>query len=674
MSRLFYGKLAGSNLKKNKSIYLPYIITAAGMSAVFYIMVAITRDPGINKMPGAAELQMILGMGCGVVGIFATIFLFYTNSFLMKRRKREFGLFHILGMEKRHIGKMMFWETSIVAVISIAGGLLAGVILNKLMVLLLLRITHLDVPFGFHVSVEGLKAAAVLFAVIFAVTLLFNLHQVQKAKPVELLRSSSQGEAEPKTRWLMTIIGIAALAGGYCIAIVTKNPMGALMLFFVAVILVMIGTYCLFTSGSIAVLKMLRRNKNYYYKTSHFTSVSGMIYRMKQNAVGLANICILSTAVLVMISGTVSLYSGMNDIVDSRYPTDISINSRNLTQEHKEALNSLVDQALAENSLEDENRLSYEMLSVAAMKQGKDISMDRSIDYSQSTLAEFFFLTMEEFQKLGGKKAELKEGEALVYAYRGNAKEPVWNINGKELKIKNYIEKEDSGKLHAGLAAVSIYDAYFIILKDDKTLEEITAIQQQAYGDQASMLEHNMYLDVSGTDAQEMACTDRISALLQEYSAQNIPKDSEIWMGRVDSKARNRSELCVFYGGFLFLGIFLGFVFLLAAVLIIYYKQISEGYEDKGRFEIMQKVGMSRKEVKASIRSQILKVFFLPLIMAGIHLAAAFPLVNRLLALFAMQNTALFAVCSLMTVVAFTVIYGIVYVITAKTYYKIVES
>lgn len=673
MSKLFYGKLAVGNLKKNKSIYLPYILTAVGMSAVFYIMIAITGDPGINQMAGAAELRMILGLGCGVVGIFATIFLFYTNSFLMKRRKREFGLFNILGMEKRHIGKMMFWETLMVAVISIIGGLLAGVILNKLMVLLLLRLTRLDVPFGFYVSLDGLRITGTLFAVIFAVTLLFNLHQVQKAKPIELLRSSSQGEAEPKTRWLLTIIGGAALAGGYYIAIMTKDPMGALMLFFVAVILVMIGTYCLFTSGSIAVLKLLRRNKNYYYKTSHFTSVSGMIYRMKQNAVGLANICILSTAVLVMISGTVSLYSGMTEIIDNRYPKDISIASRHLTDENKEALNSLVARALEENSIKEEQRVSYEMLSVTALKVGKELKMEVT-NYEEGNLITVSFLTMEQFEALGGIKEELKDNEVLVYAYRGNAVEPKWIIGGKEYQIKKHISKEESGELNTGLATVSIYDSYFLIVKDNQAMEEIEQIQQEAYQDRASMLEYYTYLDVSGTEKQEIACTERINQLFSEYSAQNIPQDSAVWMGRADSKAQNKSEAYVFYGGFLFLGIFLGFVFLLATVLIIYYKQISEGYEDKGRFEIMQKVGMNHKEVKASIRSQILKVFFLPLIMAGIHLAAAFPLINRLLALFAMKNTALFAVCSVITVVVFAVIYGIVYGITARTYYKIIES
>ena len=318
MNRFFYGRLAFSNLKKNSGLYLPYILAAIGVSAVYYIMGAISRDEGIKKMPGSGDVAMILGLGCWVIAIFAVIFLFYTNSFLMKRRKKEFGLFNILGMEKRHIGKMMFWEMVMVASVSIVFGIVVGILLNKLVVLILMRLVDLEVPFGFSVSVEAIVNMVILFGCIFVVTLIYNLFQVQKARPIELLQSANQGEKEPKTRWILTVMGLLFLAGGYGIALLVKDPISVLLLFFLAVILVIAGTYCLFTAGSIAVLKLLRKNKNYYYKINHFTSVSGMIYRMKQNAVGLSNICILSTMVLVMISGTVSLYMGVDDSMKER--------------------------------------------------------------------------------------------------------------------------------------------------------------------------------------------------------------------------------------------------------------------------------------------------------------------------------------------------------------------
>lgn len=671
MSRLFYAKLAWENLKKNKSLYLPYIITAIGVSAMYYIMRSITWDAGIMKMRGGADLRMILALGCGVIAIFACIFLFYTNSFLMKRRKREFGLFNILGMEKRHIGKMMFWETIMVGAVSIIGGLAAGVVLNKVVILILLRITHLEVPFGFSVSQKGLWTTASLFLAIFAVTLLYNLYQVQKAKPVELLQSASQGEAEPKTRWILTAIGVLALAGGYVIAIVTKDPIGAIMLFFVAVILVMIGTYCLFTAGSIAVLKMLRKNKKYYYQTAHFTSVSGMIYRMKQNAVGLSNICILSTAVLVMISGTVSLYAGMTGIMKQRYPREVIIEARDLAKENKQDLLKIAEDTAAEQGIKTEHLAAFESLSVTAWKDGGKFEMGMSESVPEGAVSVLNFMTMKDYEGIGGEPEELAEDEILVHVFRGDKTAKDYNIQGKNLHIKKYLEEYPDAQLSE--AAIVVADTYYIVVKDEAVLGEIDKIQQQVYQKNASGREYQVMFDVSGGVDKGKTYVESLKAKTGSYAESTLRDGTSAWIREPESREEGREQYYVFYGGFLFLGIFLGLVFLLATVLIIYYKQISEGYEDKDRYEIMRKVGMSHKEVKASIRSQILKVFFLPLVTACIHLAAAFPLVNRLLQLFGMVNVGLFALCSLVTVAVFTVIYGLVYMMTARTYYKIVE-
>lgn len=668
MSRFFYGKLALENLKKNKSLYLPYILTAIGMSAMYYIMQAITYDKGIMEMQGGETLKMILILGCGVIAIFACIFLFYTNSFLMKRRKKEFGLFNILGMEKRHIGRMMFWEMIMVGGISILGGLAAGIVLNKLVVLLLLRITQLEVPFGFSVYEKGMADTALLFAAIFVVTLLYNLRQIQKAKPIELLRSASQGEAEPKTRWIMTVVGVVTLAAGYVIAITVTNPLDALLLFFVAVILVMIGTYCLFTAGSIAVLKMLRKNKRYYYQTAHFTSVSGMIYRMKQNAVGLANICILSTAVLVMVSGTVSLYAGMESVLRKMYPSDISISGKDLSEENVQALEEMVRQSAEGTGVAIEKFSAWEQLSVTAMKNGGKFSFGTD---SQGMVSYLTVLTLEEYEKLSGSKEELGENEILVYVYQGEKKDTDYEISGRSFHIKKYLEDYPQEQL--GNGAVVVADSYYIVVKDEAVFEEIYQLQKEVYAENASRKEYQIQVDVSGEAEQEKECAALLKSSSQSYAESNLRDGSTSWIYEPETRGDGRDAYSVMYGGFLFLGIFLGLVFLLATVLIIYYKQISEGYEDKGRYEIMQKVGMSHKEVKESIRSQIIKVFFLPLIMACIHLMVAFPLMKRLLALFGMTDTVLFAMCSLVTVGVFVVIYGLVYMMTARTYYRIVE-
>lgn len=667
MNRLFYARLAISNLRKNAGLYPPYVLAAVGIGAMYYIMGAITRDEGIKQMRGADELFMILSLGCGVIAIFTVIFLFYTNSFLMKRRKKEFGLFNILGMEKRHIGKMMFWEILMIAFVSIGGGIVVGIVLNKLVVLALMRLLQFDVPFGFHISGGAITSVAILFAGIFIATLVYNLFQVQKSSPIELLRSSSQGEREPRTRWLLALIGILALGAGYAIAIVVESPIDALMMFFLAVLLVILGTYCLFTAGSIVVLKLLRRNKNYYYKTSHFTSVSGMIYRMKQNAVGLSNICILSTMVLVMLAGTFSLYMGRDVSLHSRYPKEIMINGYGMTEEGRNMLKECAVQGAKETGVAIEEMSDCTSLSFAGYKNGEDIYVEAWQEGAKAPEGELImmeWLTLEEYQQFTDQVPEFAEDEILVYTAHGKKGESQYRIGEQTFRIKEYLPELNLDDMQIEIA----YDMYFIVVRNQAVMQKISEFQKSIYGERASDIETVVAFDVEGGAEQEIACKQRIDQLLAERNP-----DSQLGAVRIESRSERSNDDMVVYGGFLFLGIFLGFVFLMATTMIIYYKQVSEGYEDKGRFEIMQKVGMSKKEVRASIRSQIIKVFFLPLVMACIHLAMAFPMMNRLLLLFGMVNVKLFAICTVVTVAIFAVIYAIVYSITAKTYYKIVD-
>ena len=668
MNRFFYGKLAFGNLKKNGRLYLPYMLAAIGIGAMFYIMLALTADEGIGKMPGAAELKMIMGLGCGVIMVFAVIFLFYTNSFLMKRRKKEFGLFHILGMEKRHIGKMMFWETCMVGFISIAGAAAAGVVLYKLVVLVLLRITGLEVPFGFTISVSGIGNMAICFAAIFLATMLYNLVQVKKANAIELLHSANQGEKEPKTRWFLAILGVLALGGGYVIAIVAEDPLGALLMFFVAVLLVILGTYCLFTAGSIALLKIMRKNKTYFYKTKHFISVSGMIYRMKQNAVGLANICILSTMVLVMVSGTISLYLGMEDIINTQYPRDIAITgSGSLTDGQKSDLKGMFQQAAAESGQSVEGMVEYTTLDVAVWKSGGNMVIANPEDEQpEGTLCVLEILTLEEYNRVAKEPGQLQDDEIFVCVRQGEAGDTSYSLNGKNLRIKEYLEDFQL----EGMDKMIIYDGYFLVVKDRQVMQELYEMQKAVYGERASVETYSIFADLSGDPGQMERYEERFLGLLEEYN--QTKGEGETIAAKLALKDERREAMMVFCGGFLFLGVFLGFVFLMATVLIIYYKQVSEGYEDKGRFEIMRKVGMSPKEVKASIHSQIMKVFFLPLVMAGVHLTMAFPMMNRLLMLFNLRNPGLFAACTVVVVCIFAGIYGIVFGITAKAYYQIV--
>lgn len=662
MNRFFYSRLALTNLKKNTGLYIPYMLTAIGMICVFYAMNTIASDDGISEMVGAGDLQLMLSLGSIVIGIFASIFLFYTNSFLIKRRKKEFGLFNVLGMEKRHIGRMMFAETLFVAVICLVLGFLSGIILYKLIFLLLLRITNLKVPFGFQISINSLVTGLILFAGIFALTLLYNLAQVGLSKPIELIKSKNQGEREPKTKWLLTIIGVLALGGGYYIALTAKNPIAALVLFFVAVILVMVGTYALFVAGSIALLKVLKKNTKYFYKTKHFIAVSGMIYRMKQNAVGLANICILSTMVLVMITGTVSLFAGTRDILNATCPEDMNFTFMGATKESQKEVDQIIKSSIKDQGLHTKVWKEYRYLDLLAGKEGGQINLNGSAAEQVREIAEFCFITMDQYQSLTGKTESLKENEILVYSTKGNKEEDAYQFGGKEYKIKDYIEKIEIG---ANTLLPSM-DSYCVVVKNEDVLSRISMLQEEANMEERSEIVHEVQLSTDGSVQKKR---ELINLVADKFSARD---DSQSFF--VEERSEKQERMDIVFGGFLFLGLFLGFVFLMATVLIIYYKQVSEGYEDKLKFEIMKKVGLSKKEVRASIRSQIIIVFFMPLLMAVVHLLAALPMIIRMIAMFNMYNVTLIIICTLLTILIFIIMYLLVYAMTAKVYGKIVSG
>ena len=668
MRRGFYLKLAAGNIRKNRRVYFPFLLAGIGTVMVTYIMYALTQNSGLAELRGGTDLQMILMLGSNIMAIFSLIFLFYTNSFLMKRRKKEFGVYNILGMEKKHIEKVILYETFYIALTCIIVGLIGGVILNKLFVLLALRLMHTDVVLGFEISWGAMLMTSLLFGGIFALILLSNVYQVHKTKPVELLKGGDYGEKEPKTKWVMTISGLLSLGAGYYIAITTKNPLSALTLFFLAVILVMIGTYLLFAAGSIALLKGMRNRKQFYYQPKHFISVSGMIYRMKQNAVGLANICILSTGVLLLISITVSLYAGTEDAIDQRYPNDVAIESQDCTPESQKAMEQLIRENAAEKKIGLETLEMYPMLSFSALsaKDGFEVRQAEEITDVVENINNLYFLTLDGFNQIAGSNEVLGENQVLIIGPRGRSYEQErLKIFDCDFEVKKNLSKEQVEKL-VGPSAAIVYESYFIIVNDTEQLEELQEKEVAVYGEYASYI--RMHYDINFAENtrkedQIQFCTD-----MGEQA-----KELEIEINYMENRAENEDYIWGMYSGFLFLGILLGLLFMLATVLIIYYKQISEGYEDKERYEILQKVGMSRSEVKRTIHSQILTVFFLPLVMAGIHLIVAFPMVKRMLALLMLSNETLFAVCTVVCFVAFAIGYAMIYGITARSYYKIVS-
>lgn len=642
MNNFIYEKLAVTNLKNNRKTYVPYIFTGVLTVMMFYIIDALSRGKGITQ----DTLKICLQYATGVIVVFAVIFLFYTNSFLIKRRKKEIGVYNILGMGKRHIARMMAVETILTAGISILGGLVFGIIFGKLMYLLLPKILHNSVDMQFSVNGTAIVQTVILFAGIFLLTYLYNILQIQLVNPVELLHGGNQGEKEPKSRWLLVIVGVAALGNGYWIALTTEAPLEALLKFFVAVVCVIIGTYALFIAGSIVVLKILRKNKAYYYNPKHFTSVSGMIYRMKQNGAGLANICVLSTMVLVMVSTTVSLYAGMEDILDSRFPRDVSIVCNEADTNKEETLQRLIKEQCEKAGVKITDRVRYRYGSMNAVLKGDKLE---NVDqyYPDNHFYYVEMMTQDEYNRIEKRNVSLEEQEILTYTSNGKCGKKEINIAGRNYQVK----KELSEMTSQPKSTAEMYKTLYIVFAN---AEQIERIEPFSYADK---------FNLKGDDGKQKEALEQI----QNEFYEKIPD------GMMESRMLSRSSFYELYGGLFFIGIYLGSMFIMATVLIIYYKQISEGYDDRERYQIMQKVGMSKKEVKRSIRSQVLSVFFLPLVVAVIHVAVAFKVMTKILGVLNLTNVSLFAVCTIITIAVFAVFYIIVYSITAKEYYRIVN-
>ena len=657
MNKLFYPKLAASGLKKNRRLYIPYLLTCIFTVAMFYIVKSLSLNPGLSDMVGDATMTFTMKFGCVVIGLFALIFLFYTNSFLMKQRKKEFGLFHILGMEKHHLYRLIAWENLYAAIFTLTAGLLFGIALDKAMFLLVSRMIGGEIPLGFFLSPRAVVETMVLFLGIYTLIFLNALRQIKTANPIELLHAGNMGEKEPKAKWFMAILGLLCTGAGYYLAITTENPVTSLSLAFVAVILVVIGTYLLFTAGSIALLKVLKSHKGYYYKTRHFISVSGMIYRMKQNAVGLANICILSTGVLLMVACTTSLMVGMEDIIRSRYPNQLALYADDENLETAGEAVEAVKQLQKESGIEATQEMEYRYLAFGAILQEDTFLVTREIKLTEmDSVQSLMFVPLEDYNKAMGENKTLKPGEVLLYSNRTEYKHPRMKIFDR-----NYVLKSFPGNC---FIAANIANTQFIVMPNMEDIQELYEKQKEILTDIAGNIRIYYGFDTNAKEKEQEEFQKAVYNLMAENG----------YYGTMESSVNARQSFMGIYGGLFFIGIFLGLLFVMATVLIIYYKQISEGYDDKERFAIMQKVGMSREEVKASIRSQVVTVFFLPLITAGIHVAAAFPMFNKILILMNMENTEMYAVCTGICFLVFAVMYVVIYSITARTYYRIVSA
>ena len=671
----FYPKLAWGNIVRNRQFYVPYLLTLGGTAAAFYIIGALAGARDLPVMNRYIYLSMFMTFGLFVIAIFAVIFLGYTNSFLMKRRRKELGLYNVLGMGKRNIARMLGMETVYTALIGIGGGILAGLLLQKLVTLLLCRIMAFHgTGFSFYVSREGILATIALFTLILLGNLLVNLIRVGRQSPMELMRSASAGEREPKSNWPMAILGILALGGGYAIAVFTNNAGMAFALYFPAVILVIIGTYALFTAVSIVALKALRKNKRYYYQPRHFIGVSGMLYRMRRNAVGLANICILSTMVLVMVSGTLALYLNSQQTLEKQFPAELSVAVRYQADQTPafdgDAFSARLLAELREKDCPAEILYSYRRFT---------LSMDeipggyfRRHEY-QSQTKDINFLTAADAEAITGQ--QLTDFAPVTLRFPLTAAAEQGNGGADEYsEITVEAAKLTETVPAVGGAFVNINVPVWLAVKDDAALRAVWDTQAAAQrvripGSSPNAMVFQTFCRLN-TDPETQLTVERELDFGQGYSAAEVGSWERV---NADSKESFTRDYYALNGGFFFLGLFLGFLFIMAAVLIIYYKQVSEGYEDRERYRIMQDVGLERRMVKSSISSQILVVFFAPLLVAAIHVAFDFQLMLHLLAMFGLHEGGTTLLCTAGTFLVFAVIYGLVYLLTARTYYRIVQ-
>lgn len=669
MKRGFYFRLAGTGIVKNRKLYFPYILTCICMVMMFYVVAFLGVSKDFARLPGADTLQMLMQFGAEVIGIFSVIFLYYSNSFLIRKREKEFGLYHILGMGKPNLVKILVWENLIIAAVSIVCGVFLGVLFSKLGELAAARIIGGDAGFGIEIRPDTMTVTAVLFLGIYFLVMLRMIVHIYRSRPVELLRSEHVGEKPPRANWILAVLGVLILAAAYYIAVSIEEPMTAFVLFFVAVIMVIVATYLLFIAGSVALCRLLQKNPGYYYKTKHFVSLSSMVYRMKRNGAGLASICILSTMMLVTVSSTVCLYAGTEKSLQERYPRDLTLNIYSSDSEDISGIEEIVEQAVKEENAEIKEKIAYQSLSFSVFqdKEHMYIGTEQIAEENMnafSAVRSLYVVALEDYNAVMGKNETLQDGEALLYSPRRSYDYPVFSLEG----FGTWNVKIIPSFVQEGMALANVSTSYILVVKDISVLKQIEAFQAEIYGEHSSLGYEYYGIDLNCGESVQKQIYEKVRAAIREKSEE----EPELPKVIVESRAYEKSSYYGLTGGLFFLGILLGIVFLFGTVLIMYYKQISEGYEDQDRFEILMKVGMSRKEVKQSIRSQMLTIFLLPLMTAGIHLLFAFPLITKLMILLVNTEEKFLSGVTIVCYVIFSLFYVIVYMLTSREYGNIV--
>ena len=667
----FYSKFALNNLVKNKKFIIPYVLSAIFTIMSFYILSSLAFGDNLNKLPnGIDATKQVLSFGIIVIALFSVIFLFYTYSFLVKRRVKEFGLYSVLGMTKKQIAKILVLETIFIAVTTIVLGIGLGIIFDKLMLLVLLKLFSATVTFGFSITPIAVVFSVLLFGGIFFLLLLYTVIKIARLRIVALLKDENKGEKEPKSRWILAIIGLALIGYGYYTAQTVQNPVKALLVFFYAVVAVIIGTYLVFMAVSITVLKIMKNNKNFYYKPKNFISVSGLLYRMKRNAVGLANICILSTMVLVTMGSTSALYAGMEKSYNERFPRQLMVAGYNSTNEKLKEIENNAKLSAKEAGTEVQDLVSYNSLPMVGRLVEDKFNFESNVGVDLSNVKMIVVLQLKDYNKFANKNKTLESNEILLHIdKKGEYNYNSISLNGSDYKIKEKLS-EFPGTI--GSATANIMDTYYAVVKDEK---EATKLATKLTELSSKELEKRGISIQTGTPTLQNYVAFNIKDTTKEAKVIENFKKLEKQSGiEIEGKEENKLTFRGVFASFLFIGVFISFIFVISQVVIMYYKQISEGYEDKGNFEIMRKVGITDKQIKQSIRSQVLLIFFSPLIIATLHTIVAYPFIEKILRLFLITDNSIFLQALAVTIVVFAIFYLIVYAITSKIYYRIIKE
>ena len=665
---MLYLRLAYSNIKKNWAVYFPFCLAAIFTVVLNMIMQVMGNNQGLEHLQGAESLKVMFNLGGKIIMIFTVVFTFYTHSFLMKRRKKELGLYNILGMDKKNLTVMMLFENLITLFVTLIVGLVTGAIFSKLMFLILKRLTGFGADFVYEFSFASLGQVTLLFLGIFMLTFVYDAWEVRKTKPIELLGQASSGEKEPKSKWLFSLVGIACLAVGYGISLKISSPVEALTQFFIAVILVIIGTYSIFIAGSITLLKLLKKNKTFYYRPNNFISISSMIFRMKQNGAGLATISILCTMALVTISSTVCLYIGQEKIIQSRNPFENSVEVALPVAQTKQVINEVVK---GQNSAVKGTKYVTLSGNLVTMKQETDVFVPVKEAFSNySKIVGIRFLALSEYNRLEDTTLTLTGNAVYVYPVTGNYEEKRIKIGREEFAVKGTLEQF----VFAPKEEDAVLGSLILVVPDERANPTFYSGLAEDFNEAVFKFVPTplsiVSFELAGSLDQRIDITKALQAKFQQLTSGNEEFQRSLSVTSID---QDREEMRSLYGGFFFLGIIFGVSFLVATTLIIYYKQVSEGSDDRDRFMIMQKVGLSHKEVKKTIQQQIILVFFLPIIVAVIHLSFAFPIIKKLLVMFGLMNANLLTVTTIICVLIFSLGYFVIYWRTSKVYYQLVE-